>query len=193
MHELHKCLEQKFELKHLQDIFFPLVWKKDIFWKQISPKYQHIAWKTAVFCFMGSFSTMTHFHTQSVSLLYFQGTGPIGEDMFESMEEFQMVLNELVGDKSMDKVRVEYEKLIHALKKSRENEKRLMSKCRELNAEIVSTTTKVAAALKISQEDETTITSLKRVYVIFKTCDVNIIQIFFLSLFIYCPDLIWQI
>lgn len=113
--------------------------------------------------------------------------------MFESMEEFQMVLNELVGDKSMDKVRVEYEKLIHALKKSRENEKRLMSKCRELNAEIVSTSTKVAAALKISQEDETTITSLKRVYVIFKTCDVNIIQIFFLSLFIYCPDLIWQI
>ncbi|KAM8741734.1 cilia- and flagella-associated protein 58 [Acanthopagrus schlegelii] len=91
-----------------------------------------------------------------------EGTGPIGEDMFESMEEFQMVLNELVGDKSMDKVRVEYEKLIHALKKSRENEKRLMSKCRELNAEIVSTSTKVAAALKISQEDETTITSLKR-------------------------------
>uniref|UniRef100_A0A8C4GHZ6 Cilia- and flagella-associated protein 58 central coiled coil domain-containing protein n=1 Tax=Dicentrarchus labrax TaxID=13489 RepID=A0A8C4GHZ6_DICLA len=75
---------------------------------------------------------------------------------------FQMVLNELVGDKSMDKVRVEYEKLIRALKKSRENEKRLMSKCRELNAEIVSTSTKVAAALKLSQEDETTIASLKR-------------------------------
>ncbi|KAM6911713.1 cilia- and flagella-associated protein 58 [Lycodopsis pacificus] len=62
----------------------------------------------------------------------------------------------------MDKVRVEYEKLIHALKKSRDNEKRLMSKCRELNAEVVSTSTKVAAALKLSQEDETTITSLKR-------------------------------
>ncbi|XP_076607181.1 cilia- and flagella-associated protein 58 [Chaetodon auriga] len=89
-------------------------------------------------------------------------TGPVGEDMFESLEEFQMVLNELVGDKSMEKVRVEYEKLIHALKKSRENEKRLMSKCRELNAEIVSTSTKVAAALKLSQEDETAITSLKR-------------------------------
>uniref|UniRef100_A0A3Q1J0C3 Cilia- and flagella-associated protein 58 central coiled coil domain-containing protein n=1 Tax=Anabas testudineus TaxID=64144 RepID=A0A3Q1J0C3_ANATE len=79
-----------------------------------------------------------------------------------SLKEFQMVLNELVGDKSMDRVRVEYEKLIHALKKSRENEKRLMSKCRELNAEIVSTSTKVAAALKLSQEDESTIASLKR-------------------------------
>ncbi|KAA8586336.1 hypothetical protein FQN60_000172 [Etheostoma spectabile] len=89
-------------------------------------------------------------------------TKPVGEDMFESLEEFHMVLNELAGDKSMDKVRVEYEKLIHALKKSRENEKRLMSKCRELNAEVVSTSTKVAAALKLSQDDETTITSLKR-------------------------------
>ncbi|XP_044226568.1 fasciculation and elongation protein zeta-1 isoform X2 [Thunnus albacares] len=88
--------------------------------------------------------------------------GPAGDDTFESMEEFQMVLNELVGDKSMDQIRVEYEKLIHALKKSRENERRLMSKCRELNAEIVSTSTKVSAALKLSQEDETTITSLKR-------------------------------
>ncbi|XP_031166935.1 cilia- and flagella-associated protein 58 [Sander lucioperca] len=89
-------------------------------------------------------------------------TRPVGEDMFESLEEFHMVLNELAGDKSMDKVRVEYEKLILALKKSRENEKRLMSKCRELNAEVVSTSTKVAAALKLSQDDETTITSLKR-------------------------------
>lgn len=99
-----------------------------------------------------------------MALLYFQETGPAGEDSFESLEEFQMVLNELVGDESMDKIRGEYEKLIHALKKSRENEKRLMSKCRELNAEIVSTSTKVAAALKLSQEDETTIASLKRVH-----------------------------
>ncbi|XP_069021148.1 cilia- and flagella-associated protein 58 [Embiotoca jacksoni] len=73
-----------------------------------------------------------------------------------------MVLSELVGDESLDRIRLEYEKLIHALKKSRENEKRLMSKCRELNAEIVSTSTKVAAALKLSHEDETTIASLKR-------------------------------
>ncbi|XP_067350961.1 cilia- and flagella-associated protein 58 isoform X2 [Channa argus] len=89
-------------------------------------------------------------------------TGTAGEDYFESLEEFQMVLNELVGDESMDKIRVEYQKLIHALKKSRENEKRLMSKCRELNAEIVSTSTKVSTALKLSQEDETTIASLKK-------------------------------
>ncbi|XP_069395852.1 cilia- and flagella-associated protein 58 isoform X2 [Paralichthys olivaceus] len=89
-------------------------------------------------------------------------TGRGAEDSSESLDEFQMVLSELVGDESMDRIRAEYEKLIQAMKKSRENEKRLMSKCRELNAEIVSNSTKVTAALKLSQEDETTIALLKR-------------------------------
>ena len=101
--------------------------------------------------------------SSAVPLLCFQEMGLSGEDSFDSLDEFQMVLSELDGDKSMDKIRAEYEKLIHTLKKSRENEKRLMSKCRELSAEIVSSSTKVAAALKLSQEDEMTITSLKRV------------------------------
>lgn len=83
--------------------------------------------------------------------------------MSESMQEFYTVLDELVGDQSVDQVRVEFEKLIQALKKSRENEKRLMAKCRELNAEIVSSSSKVSAALQLSQDDQTTITSLKRV------------------------------
>ncbi|XP_008330704.1 cilia- and flagella-associated protein 58 [Cynoglossus semilaevis] len=91
-----------------------------------------------------------------------EDSGKASEDPAECLEEFQLVLSELAEDQSMDKIRVEFEKLISALKKSRENEKRLMSKCRELNAEIVSTSTKVAAALKLSQEDETTIASLKR-------------------------------
>ncbi|XP_027886375.1 cilia- and flagella-associated protein 58 [Xiphophorus couchianus] len=85
-----------------------------------------------------------------------------GDDSLESLEESQVVLSELASDSSLDRIRTEYEKLAHALKKSRENEKRLMSKCRELNAEIASTSTKVATALKLSQEDETTIMSLKR-------------------------------
>lgn len=91
--------------------------------------------------------------------MYFQELEPE-----ESLEEFYVILNELLGDQNMEKVRVEYEKLLHALKKSKDNEKRLMSKCRELNAEIVATSTKVAAALQLSQEDENTIASLKRVY-----------------------------
>lgn len=73
------------------------------------------------------------------------------------------MLSELLGDKSLEKFRMEYEKLTNALKKSHESEKRLMTKCRELNAEIVSNSAKVATALKLSQEDQTTITSLKKV------------------------------
>ncbi|EDL94395.1 rCG64273, partial [Rattus norvegicus] len=48
------------------------------------------------------------------------------------------------------------------MKKSYENEKRLMAKCRELNAEIVVNSAKVATALKLSQDDQTTIASLKK-------------------------------
>ena len=41
-------------------------------------------------------------------------------------------------------------------------EKRLIKKCRELNSEIVNNAAKVQTALKLSQEDQNTIASLKR-------------------------------
>lgn len=78
-------------------------------------------------------------------------------------KDFQEVLNELMGDKSLEKFRTEYEKLHRALKKSHDSEKRLMQKCRELNAEIVANSAKVATALKLSTEDQTTIAQLKKV------------------------------
>ena len=69
--------------------------------------------------------------------------GKGGDDMafessaFEALEkDFQEVLQELVGDKSLERFRAEYEKLHRALKKSHEQEKRLIKRCRELNAEI---------------------------------------------------------
>ncbi|XP_050813955.1 cilia- and flagella-associated protein 58 isoform X1 [Gopherus flavomarginatus] len=87
----------------------------------------------------------------------------VEEKAFEALEkDFQEVISELTGDKSLEKFRIEYEKLHMVMKKSYENERRLMSKCRELNAEIVVNSAKVAAALKLSQDDQTTITSLKR-------------------------------
>ena len=73
------------------------------------------------------------------------------------------VLAELMGDKSLERFRIEYEKLHRALKKSHESEKRLMHKCRELNGEIVANAAKVTTALKLSQEDKGTISSLKQV------------------------------
>ena len=72
------------------------------------------------------------------------------------------MLQELVGDKSLERFRVEYDKLHRALKKSHESEKRLIKKCRELNQEIVANAAKVQTALKLSQEDQNTISSLKR-------------------------------
>ena len=85
------------------------------------------------------------------------------QSAFEELEkDFQEVLGELVGDKSLEQFRLEYEKLHRALKKSHDSEKRLIKKCRELNSEIVSNAAKVQTALKLSQEDQNTIASLKR-------------------------------
>ena len=57
---------------------------------------------------------------------------------FEALErEFQEVLSELMGDQGLETFRLEYEKLHRALKKSHEQEKRLVKKCRELSTEIL--------------------------------------------------------
>jgi hypothetical protein len=87
---------------------------------------------------------------------------------FQQLEqEFQDVLQELMGDRSLEKFKTEYEKLHKALIKSHESEKRLMQKCRELNAELVANSAKVQTALKLGQEDQNTIASLKKVFVVY--------------------------
>jgi chromosome segregation ATPase len=65
-------------------------------------------------------------------------------------------------DESLEKFRIEYEKLHRALKKSHEQEKRLVKKCRELNGEILSNQAKIKTALRLSQEDQKTITHLQK-------------------------------
>lgn len=86
---------------------------------------------------------------------------------FQQLEqEFQDVLHELMGDRSLEKFKIEYEKLHKALIKSHESEKRLMLKCRELNAEIVANSAKVQTALKLSQDDQVTIAELRKVIII---------------------------
>lgn len=59
-------------------------------------------------------------------------------------------------------MRTEYEKLHKALLKSHESEKRLMQKCRELNSELVTNSAKVQAAMKLSEEDKSAISSLQK-------------------------------
>ena len=99
--------------------------------------------------------------------------GPSTEDLehelqnntsaFEALErDFQEVLGELMGDQSLEKFRLEYEKLHRAMKKSHEQEKRLVKKCRELNSEIINNQAKIKTALRLSQEDQKTITHLQK-------------------------------
>lgn len=73
-----------------------------------------------------------------------------------------MPLSRVVLLSLLDEPRLEYEKLHRALKKSHEQEKRLIKKCRELNGEIVNNAAKVQTALKLSQEDQATIGSLRK-------------------------------
>ncbi|XP_062501507.1 cilia- and flagella-associated protein 58-like [Corticium candelabrum] len=87
----------------------------------------------------------------------------IEDNAFDGLErDFQQVLLELMGDKSLEKFRVEYEKLHRALKKSHEGEKRLMQRCRDLNAEITSRAAEVTGALKMSQRDQETLSKMKQ-------------------------------
>uniref|UniRef100_A0A8C6JD58 Cilia- and flagella-associated protein 58 central coiled coil domain-containing protein n=1 Tax=Melopsittacus undulatus TaxID=13146 RepID=A0A8C6JD58_MELUD len=85
-----------------------------------------------------------------------------GEHAFEALEkDFQDVINQLKGDKALEKFRKKYGKLHTLLKKSHENEKYLVEECRNLNAELVVNSSKVAALLKLSRDDQSTISSMK--------------------------------
>lgn len=84
------------------------------------------------------------------------------DNTYDSLEkDFQEVSAELSADKNLEKFRIEYEKLYLALKKSHESERRLMSRCRELNAELTAGTAKLTAVQKTSQDDKNTIASQK--------------------------------
>ncbi|XP_033917239.1 cilia- and flagella-associated protein 58 [Melopsittacus undulatus] len=86
----------------------------------------------------------------------------LDESAFEALEkDFQDVINQLKGDKALEKFRKKYGKLHTLLKKSHENEKYLVEECRNLNAELVVNSSKVAALLKLSRDDQSTISSMK--------------------------------
>ena len=88
------------------------------------------------------------------------GISAVAIDTIE--REFVEVMKELSAEDNLERFRLEYEKLHRALKKSHESEKRLIKKCQELNQEIMSNAAKVQSALKLSQDDEATIVSLRK-------------------------------
>ncbi|NXY29473.1 CFA58 protein, partial [Pomatorhinus ruficollis] len=84
------------------------------------------------------------------------------ESAFEALEkDSQEFISILSRDEALEKFRVEYEKLLAIMKKSRENEKHLMGKCRKLSAELVEKSSKVAVLTKLTHDDGETISSLK--------------------------------
>ncbi|NXK86843.1 CFA58 protein, partial [Formicarius rufipectus] len=84
------------------------------------------------------------------------------ESAFEELEkDSQEFISLLKRDEALEQFRLEYEKLLAIMKKSRENEKRLMGKCKKLSAELVEKSSKVAVLTKLSKDDEETISSLK--------------------------------
>ena len=73
---------------------------------------------------------------------------------FQEIEtEFNSVLSGLDTDPALQSFKTEYEKLYQALSKSHDSEKRLMGKCRELNAELVTAASKVRSFTTPSSKD----------------------------------------
>ena len=87
----------------------------------------------------------------------------LDQQQYEKLEQdFRAVLDSMVGEKSMARFQNEYEKLYRALKTSYESEKRLVKRCKELNETIVGNATRVKAALRLTTEDSSTISLLKK-------------------------------
>jgi hypothetical protein len=72
-------------------------------------------------------------------------------------------LLEITGEKGLEKIREQYEKLYYALKKAHENERRLTQKCRQLNEEIADNAAKVNAVLNMSQDEQLAIAKVRKV------------------------------
>merc|ERR1719218_214643 len=79
-------------------------------------------------------------------------------------KDYQETVRELQGPKSaiFEGFLGEYEKLYKALLKSHDNEKRLTKKIRDLNAEISANAANVQTAMKLAQEDQQHIITLRR-------------------------------
>jgi chromosome segregation ATPase len=82
---------------------------------------------------------------------------------FEQLEtECNEVIKALEEDSSLEKFRIEYEKLFMTLKKTCHQEKQLVEKCQELNDELSSNAGKVKDIINRSRRDQSTIHLLKQ-------------------------------
>jgi hypothetical protein len=72
-------------------------------------------------------------------------------ELYEALErDFKEVLQSMVGEKTMERFKAEYEKLHRALKTSYDSEKRLVRQVKDLNEIIVQNAARVKAAIKLT-------------------------------------------
>ncbi|EKG00743.1 hypothetical protein TCSYLVIO_008296 [Trypanosoma cruzi] len=87
----------------------------------------------------------------------------VSDGMLANLErEFNEAMRALEGHVKFVCFREEYEKLHRALLNSHESEKRLVSRCQQLTQELMSNAAKMQAAVKLAQDDHTTIEALKK-------------------------------
>nr|CDS31731.1 coiled coil domain containing protein 147 [Hymenolepis microstoma] len=87
----------------------------------------------------------------------------IDESTFAQLQdEYHNLLDDLKKNKLLDNFREEYEKAMAALFKSHENEKKLMKRCRELKADILSNSIRIQHINKISSDSPENISKLKK-------------------------------
>lgn len=102
------------------------------------------------------------FDSPLLSLRDAQVTASLSTVAAEAFERrFVEVIRELASEPQLEAFRNEYEKVHRLLLKSVEGEKRLIGKVDELKGELSSHGTKIETAVQLSQEDETTISTLR--------------------------------
>ena len=74
---------------------------------------------------------------------------------------FARVVQELVNDKSLEKFRIEYEKLHEALMTSHEHNEVLVKKCKQLNEDILKHSKQIGSIIVMTQADQRTIGNLR--------------------------------
>ena len=84
------------------------------------------------------------------------------QEAFEILEkEFQQFLQEIIGDKDLEKFRSEYELTYNTLVNSYSTEKDLIKRCKDFNNRIFEKATSVRAAIRMASSEMDKINSLK--------------------------------
>jgi len=102
---------------------------------------------------------MEDISTKKDDILKEELSAPAFEALAQDFSNFMSTLDE---DPAFSQIRLEHEKLFKALKKSYNQEKRLLKRCRELNGEVLSSAAKLQSTQKLFNDDESTVDSMRR-------------------------------